>query len=871
MSTANNRAFPRLARGLKRSALLGLFVVFAGCGLGMSPDERLERGEAAYASGDIRAAIIDAKDVLLKEPDNRRARILLGRASVAGGDGVSGEKEFQRALELGATLEEISADLAAAFLLQGKYDLVLSRVPLDAARTSSDRLRLSQHHADAHAALGNTQVARDLYTSILEVEPDNLSAAAGVASSFITEGNLQQASQSIDHLLGNHAENPKAWLFAGGFHQQYGDPGRAVESYRVALERASEAGSTPDRIDALGGVARSLYAVSEFEAANEYIEQLVALAPDGAETRLLTAQRAVHNRDWVLAQQELLAILSRVPDYRPAQLMLGTVHMESGNLAQAEMYLKAAVTADPRDTDARRLLAATQLQMRKSGDAQAALAPIVGRPDADQLSLQMAAQASLARQETEDAVEYLRRSIDQDPDDENLRFQLAVVLIQSGQSREAQSILDGIDLTGSSEGEYSRDVLSALNRLAAGDLGEASARADALALKYPDRFGVFNLLGAVAIAKGDDETAKSYYESAERLNPDDVVSRRILATMDMESGNLEAAENRLRGITEDYPEASQVRYMLGRIHFAQGRFQTAAAEFRAALAGDPGNVDYRHALAKSVWKSGDSREAVELLQDDSFEVLEHIPSTITLGMILAEQGDVSEARALATELQDAFPDDPAPVAFEGELYLVEDDLISADRAYERALSIELGRTFAIRSHQIKRNQKLATADEPLLRYLQERPLDNGVRTLLAQHYLHSGDHVKSIAAYERVVADQPDDVVALNNLAWSYHLNGDPRAVDAGRRALAQGPDNPAVLDTVGWILVAQGELDEAERLLRKATATSGHSPDTRYHLAVVLTKTGRVDEARRTLEELLASSDAFASQSEAEALLAEL
>ena len=70
----------------------------SGCGLAMSNEDRLDRGEEAFAKGDFRAAIIDAKDVLLDEPDNLRGRLLLGRASVEEGDGPSAEKELLRAM-----------------------------------------------------------------------------------------------------------------------------------------------------------------------------------------------------------------------------------------------------------------------------------------------------------------------------------------------------------------------------------------------------------------------------------------------------------------------------------------------------------------------------------------------------------------------------------------------------------------------------------------------------------------------------------------------------------------------------------------------------------------------------------------------------
>ena len=94
MKPTESRAkiIPTLLPGLVGCLIL---LLVSGCGLAMNNEDKLDRGEQAFAEGEYRAAIIDAKDVLLDEPDNVRGRLLLGRASVKVGDGPSAEKELQ--------------------------------------------------------------------------------------------------------------------------------------------------------------------------------------------------------------------------------------------------------------------------------------------------------------------------------------------------------------------------------------------------------------------------------------------------------------------------------------------------------------------------------------------------------------------------------------------------------------------------------------------------------------------------------------------------------------------------------------------------------------------------------------------------------
>ena len=107
----------------------------------MDNEDRLARGEQAYADGDYRAAIIDAKDVLLDEPDNLRGRLLLGRASVKVGDGPSAEKELLRAIQLGSAQTDVAAEMARALLIQRKFQAVLDDVPVRGPRVQRDGSR----------------------------------------------------------------------------------------------------------------------------------------------------------------------------------------------------------------------------------------------------------------------------------------------------------------------------------------------------------------------------------------------------------------------------------------------------------------------------------------------------------------------------------------------------------------------------------------------------------------------------------------------------------------------------------------------------------------------------------------------------------
>ncbi len=112
---------------------------------------------------------------------------------------------------------------------------------------------------------------------------------------------------------------------------------------------------------------------------------------------------------------------------------------------------------------------------------------------------------------------------------------------------------------------------------------------------------------------------------------------------------------------------------------------------------------------------------------------------------------------------------------------------------------------------------------------------------------------------------------ALNNLAWILHQQNDPRALGYAEQANKLKPDNAALLDTLGWIRVEQGDVARGLPLLQKAVDLAPGAPVIRYHLAVGLAKSGDKVKAKKELEQLLASGKSFSQIEEARALLKSL
>jgi Flp pilus assembly protein TadD len=121
-----------------------------------------------------------------------------------------------------------------------------------------------------------------------------------------------------------------------------------------------------------------------------------------------------------------------------------------------------------------------------------------------------------------------------------------------------------------------------------------------------------------------------------------------------------------------------------------------------------------------------------------------------------------------------------------------------------------------------------------------------------------------------VLAERPNDAVALNNLAWIYQGRHDPKAHALAQRAYMLQP-TAQTADTLGWIVLQEGNATVGLTLLRRAAASIPNDPSVLYHLAMALKANGQHDGAARLVTALLANPAKFAERDDVVKLQTEL
>jgi Tfp pilus assembly protein PilF len=164
----------------------------AGCSKTPNTQALISEAKAYQKKGETKAAIIQLKNALQQNPEDRDARLLLGQIYSQTGDPQSAEKELRKALSLGANPVEVLPTLGRSLLQQRQFQKVLDEVKLaEGDKPDPDLLSL---RGNAYLGLGKIKEAKESYARALTADPAFPDALIGSARQAVADGNIPAAT-----------------------------------------------------------------------------------------------------------------------------------------------------------------------------------------------------------------------------------------------------------------------------------------------------------------------------------------------------------------------------------------------------------------------------------------------------------------------------------------------------------------------------------------------------------------------------------------------------------------------------------------------------------------------------------------------------
>ncbi len=916
--------------GWLAAVVFTLALLWTGATFSATGEQYLEEAEAYLAQGDLRAAVIQFKNALREDPDNAHARLRLGQTYLRLGDGAAAAKELERAQALGIAPGDVLVPLARAYLQQGQHQKVLNQISAPPGAAVDLQAEVLALHGQAELLQGRVPQAKERFDQAQELDANNVASLLGLARVAAVGKDFERAAGYATRAVELAPGEAEGWVVQGELARLQGQLAEAKDGFTHALEidpnnlvarlaRAAtlvglgEYPAAEEDVDAVvkrfprHPLANYIKAVIAYQnkdltAAETALKDVQRVAPDYLPGVLLLGAvfygQGMHEQ----AHPLLKRYVDAAPTYLPARKLLAAIYLKVGQPREAIATLEAGQGEE--DAQFLALMGSAYLQ---AGDPSTATdwfeKAVAAAPDLAALRTQLAI-SHLYEGETAQAVTELQSAVDlgQGP----LQSDILLVIAHLRNRDLDQALTAGRALVNKlPDSPISHNLLGGVH-LARGDVDLARQQfQQALALK-PDYSAAAINLARLDVKVGKIVDAESRLKSILEYNERDVGAMMGLAELATRQGRVDDALRWLelawaknpgalqpglalakyygkqgehlkaiaiaRELRNTHPKNPQPLQVLGTARLAMGEPASAVDSFRQAVALQPQSAEAYWMLANAQTAAEDFQGAIDSLEKALSVRADFLPAKTALVRLKQRTGRLQEALQIARDIQARYPQNSQGYLLEGDVRMAAKDYTGAAASYANGFSHRQTAELAIRLFRARRQLGDAeSAREPLVQWIATHPDDAAVRQVLGQAYLEAAQTERAIEQYRAVVSAQPNNVLALNNLAWLLHQRNDPTAVEYAQQAYDLAPERPEIADTLGWLLLAEDDAGRGLKLLQEAATKAPQLPSIRYHLAVALAANDRQDEARKELERLLRDDRDFPELSEAQALFERL
>lgn len=811
------------------SAVLVLLAAFSltSCGLLVTPEHRIAEARADVAAGKWRAASIQLNKALQSNPKSVEGWLLLAQVALDMGDAAHAEVALTRALAIGAKGPQVAALRVRTWLARGQPQAVLDSVAHHSLGLDGPAQAIALGRA--YIALGQNGKAAELLEPVVQQHPDLSEASLVEAQALAGEGQADAALRRLAAALRQDPRSAQIPLLQGRILASRGRYFEAERSLTLALERMQASEPISQRVTALVALTEVQLASGEVMSAERSQATLASLDPGSPITKFLHARVRLARNDVNGALDELGLLVLAAPRFVQARMLLGTLDLNRRQFEQAIVQAHAVLQQSSGDIAARKLLAAAELELGRPADALRDLAPALTSRAPDAQAVILAGVAASRVGGAQSVLDRLEREGWADSRDPTVRLNLARAYLRANRPEDSLTILEKTP----ENGGLDRDsVLIAALRAARGPRAAAD-QMDQLVAAHPHEVGVLFLGGSYFASQRDFGRAQTLLRKALATDPKALPVRLALADALVKTRDFADAHEVLAAGTPSDGDP-RIELALAQVDLAQGNLTRANAELDRAVASGPDRV------------AG-------------------VKAAVTL-LIAAKQNRAALDRVDA--LLASAPHDPRALALKGGVEAASGDAAAAAVTFEKLQRQEPSAAGAVRLYQARLASGEAQPEAPLRQWLAQDPRDSQVEEILGEYYLSAHSLEPAARAFAAVLAQAPQNVTALNNLALVYGRLGDPRAAALAEQAYRLAPQVPEVADTLGWIQARGGKSAQSLPLLAYALKHDPSNPDFQYHYAYALVKTGKPAQARGILTKLLASPAKFDSRADAERLL---
>jgi len=826
--------------------------------------------------GQYRAALLEARNATQKDPTNPNGFILQAKIFNQIGSYASTQKLLG---EIVKTMPTVSLELADAYVANNKYRSALEVLnEYNPANLSNDDLaRKYLLIARSNIRLGDKaeyQAALDELKKLKGKEDDILLIEAEY---LVAQGQAEAAQQKLDSLTAGTKENVKALIMLGNFALRSNQLPKAEDYFTKALSLIPNSDIfTIDKSTVLSQLTETLIQQGRTGEAYRYQKLLADANPESqaAQQKFNDAMEYYRQGKFSEAEKILGELREQFPQDKNSAVLLGLVQFQQGQDQQASQLfdkfidpettsstviqaaalakyrtnqiddavalLKKAVESQPTNAE---ILATYGLALLdrdpKSEEGQKALEKSLAlNPKQQRLRLALAKRHMTLKQ-PEQALAQLQKAYAEQPMDLYIQQAYFKLLIEEKQDDELIARIVEFQKT---YPENPRGLfLEGWYKLSKKSYAEAERAFErALSMKNKEERNLsYSGLAQVYMEQKMPQKAIMAWQSAIRENP---------AIMDVyipwlyqirQLGRQPEAISFLTEL-EKKGESWQPSVVLSQLYAGEKQIDQAIKHAEIAMerskSADPVKqyvANLYHAAATELLSKGKPGEAKVL----SLKSIALFPQNLNYlaGLIEAEiaSGNFTEAQKLLDQYESNTETAPAKLFLQARINIASNKPEEALKNYLESWNVRATEISAeaIYDYYYKNNKK-AEAAKFAKEWLAKLPNSSRANLISAVEAQQSNNLGESVKLYEKTVELAPSNAAALNNLAWLYYENKDPRALEVAKKAYELAPTVPEIMDTYGWILVESGQVAEGIKFLEKAASAASGNAEIKDHLA---------------------------------------
>ncbi|MBN1123694.1 MAG: tetratricopeptide repeat protein [Sedimentisphaerales bacterium] len=858
----------------------------------------LSRGESVRASlllsellmeiGQFGEAMQQAQAILQRHPDDQRALLILTQARlfVAGMDSSPSKADWDKLLSGIDFLEKEGSDSVTCRLLRiraflQRYKVMGNQKDLDEAGLLARELETAFSN-DVRAGLAPVEVlmaadrfdeARQQLEILVSRYNDSFAPIQYLVSVYEQLNELHKSPRVIEECLSKMESDSDRRQLALLLAQVYKELDLPDKAFSILDKQIQE---WPQDIAILRKAIESARSAGYKDKLQPFIDQIKAIEGDkGWQWRYEQARLWFDSEQFVQRYPEIVDLLKANLLTNPAdqlsRTLLAASQAKKGDYHLAVAHYQDALTRDPDNVT---LLISTVSALYRAGEIEKADALLENAArrklyDPELRLSEMQIQGLLMKEQLPAAGQLLEDMLSKMPENDQARLVLARIRIQQKQYDLAMALLD--DLAQRKP-----------------DSAEVVAARVALYLDRTDTEQALRECNEFIERVGTSEAYMLRARAYLRLDRIDDATRDMQQVRDMETDPIKSVLIE----TGFYILAGQIDHAIKIIKPAMVKYPEDQRIIRQAavlLAASPNKNEREEAY--DVLK-----KAIQLIGEDLQLLL------LRAQYLLAQKDPQATQQALddLAELSKKYPKIEQVWTLQAEIYLAEGKRIKALETIHLGLrylpkSVELTRLKA-RCEALTSSPEMAVLT--LERLAEQNPdrLDVGVN--LAEMYVKTGQTIKAIrllrnmgsqignseksnernridlalavtlqssgnwqeavGLYRKVLTEQPENIVAINNLAWILceQENKYSEALQMAQKGLTLSPDYTDLLDTRGVIYYRLRQYPQSAKDLKRcilayseqASALTGSY----FHLARTESKLGDINSARENLAKAL-------------------